>query len=94
MRRTLNTLLVPAVLALAVLASGARPALATMDLQKKAKAAGFEGSTNCLYCHNEKLPKKGATTHNARGTFLDEEKKKRGLKQVDVNWLKDYVEPK
>jgi hypothetical protein len=71
---------------------GAGSAQATLDLQKKAKAAGFE-ATNCLYCHNEKLPKKGATTHNDRGNFLIAEKEKRKAKEIDVLWLKDYKEP-
>jgi hypothetical protein len=63
-----------------------------MDMQKKAKAAGFDAS-NCLYCHNEKLPKKGASTNNDRGKFLAAEKEKRKAKEIDVAWLKDYVEP-
>jgi hypothetical protein len=64
-------------------------ASATLALQKKAKEAGFE-VTNCLYCHNEKLPKKGATTHNDRGTFLIGEKDKQKAKEIDVTWLKKY----
>ena len=66
---------------------------ATLDMQKQAKAAGFE-ATNCLYCHNEKLPKKDAVTHNDRGKWLIAEKDKRKAKEVDVAWLKDYVEKK
>jgi len=72
---------------------GAGEARATMDLQKKAKAAGFE-ATSCLYCHGEKIPKKGAMTHNDRGKFLTAEKDKKKAKEVDVAWLKDYVEKK
>jgi len=68
-------------------------ASATMPLQKKAKEAGFE-ATNCLYCHNEKLPKKEAVSHNDRGKWLLAEKDKRKAKEVDVSWLKDYVEKK
>jgi len=68
-------------------------ASATMVLQKKAKEAGFE-ATNCLYCHNEKLPKKEAVSHNDRGKWLLAEKDKRKAKEVDVSWLKDYVEKK
>ena len=64
---------------------------ATMDMQKKAKAAGIDAA-NCLYCHNEKLPKKGASTNNARGEWLIAEKAKRQAKEVDVTWLKDYTE--
>jgi hypothetical protein len=66
---------------------------ATMDMQKKAKAAGF-AAANCQYCHNEKLPKKGASTNNARGQWLVAEKEKRQAKEIDVAWLKDYTEEK
>jgi hypothetical protein len=62
---------------------------ATLPLQKKAKEAGFE-ATNCLYCHNEKLPKKDAVTHNDRGKWLIAEKEKRHAKEVDPAWLKEY----
>ena len=71
---------------------GTGTASATMALQKKAKEAGFE-ATSCLYCHNEKLPKKGETTHNDRGKFLIDQKAKNKAAEVDVNWLKDYKEP-
>lgn len=73
--------------------AGAGTALATLPLQKKAKEAGF-AAANCLYCHNEKLPKKGGVTHNDRGKWLVGEKDKRKVKDVDPAWLKDYVEPK
>jgi hypothetical protein len=61
----------------------------TMDTQKKAKKLGFSAE-NCLYCHNEKLPKKGAVTLNDRGKWLVAEKDKRKPKEVDPAWLKDY----
>jgi hypothetical protein len=79
--------------ALGLVAGGAGRANATVDMQKKAKAAGFEAS-NCLYCHGEKLPKKGTSTYNDRGKWLQAEKDKRKAKEVDVTWLKEYVEPK
>lgn len=66
---------------------------ATLPMQKKAKELGFPAS-NCLYCHNEKLPKKEAVTHNARGQWLLAEKKKQHAKEVDVNWLKFYPDEK
>jgi hypothetical protein len=78
-------------LALGAWLGAAGEAGATMDMQKKAKAAGF-AAANCQYCHNEKLPKKGASTNNARGQWLIAEKEKRQAKEVDVNWLKDYTE--
>jgi hypothetical protein len=62
---------------------------ATLPISKKAKELGYKVE-NCLYCHNEKLPKKGAATHNERGKWLIAEKEKRGAKEVDPAWLKDY----
>ena len=67
----------------------ANPSLATLPIQKKAKELGYPAET-CLYCHNEKLPKKDAATHNERGKWLIAEKTKRGAKEVDPAWLKDY----
>jgi hypothetical protein len=64
---------------------------ATLDMQKKAKAEGFPAE-NCMYCHGEKLPKKGAVTYNGRGEWLIAEKEKRHAKAVDVAWLKYYKE--
>jgi hypothetical protein len=61
----------------------------TLPIQKKAKELGYPAE-NCLYCHNEKLPKKDAATHNERGKWLIAEKTKRGAKEVDPAWLKDY----
>jgi len=63
--------------------------VATMDFQKKAKAAGFPAD-NCQYCHVDKLPKKDAHENNDRGKWLVAEKDKRKAKEVDVEWLKDY----
>jgi mono/diheme cytochrome c family protein len=82
-------------LAVIVLVAGGltRTASATVDMQKKAKAAGF-AAQNCLYCHGEKLPKKGASTLSDRGNWLAAEKDKRKAKEVDATWLKDYVEKK
>ncbi len=62
---------------------------ATLQMQKKAKELGFPVE-NCLYCHNEKLPKKDAATYNERGKWLQAEKDKRKAKEVDVSWLKEY----
>jgi hypothetical protein len=78
-------------LALGAWLGGTQHAMATMDMQKKAKAAGI-AANNCQYCHNEKLPKKGASTNNARGLWLVAEKEKRQAKDIDVAWLKDYTE--
>jgi hypothetical protein len=62
---------------------------ATLPIQKKAKELGYP-ATNCQYCHVEKLPKKGAMTHNERGKWLLDQKAKHGAKEVDAAWLKDY----
>lgn len=66
---------------------------ATMPIQKKAKELGYPVQS-CLYCHGEKLPKKGAATHNDRGKWLIAEKQKRNAKEVDPAWLKDSTDPK
>lgn len=62
---------------------------ATLSIKKKAMDLGF-AAENCLYCHVEKLPKKGAVSHNERGKWLIAEKQKRAAKEVDPAWLKDY----
>jgi hypothetical protein len=80
-------------LALGLVLAGASGVHATLEIQKKAKAAGFT-ATNCQYCHGEKLPKKGAVTHNDRGKWLLSQKEAKKAKDVDLAWLKDYVEKK
>ena len=67
---------------------------ATLPMQKKAKELGITGVTDCLSCHGEKMPKKGAQTLNERGKWLVEQKTKKGAKEIDGAWLKDYVEKK
>jgi hypothetical protein len=88
MKKTLS-----GVLFACILATNAGPAQAGMALQKRAKEAGFPAA-NCQYCHNEKLPAKGKVTQNARGEFLLKQKEAKKAKEVDVAWLKEYVEPK
>lgn len=68
-------------------------ASATMPIQKKAKEAGFPATT-CQYCHVDKLPKKEAHEMNDRGKWLVALKDTKKAKEVDVTWLKDYVEKK
>ena len=80
-------------LALAAFLGGAGDAAATMDMQKKAKAAGFPAA-NCQYCHEDKMPKKDAHKMNDRGQYLCDQKEKRKAKEVDMAWLKEYVEKK
>ena len=82
------------ILTACIFMAGAVPSHATMPLQKSAKEAGFP-ATNCLYCHNEKLPVKGkAVSHNERGTYLVKQKDAKKVKEIDVAWLKDFVETK
>ena len=81
------------ILTAAVVLGGADFASATIAMQKKAKEAGLDVK-NCLYCHAEKLPKKGASTYNDRGQWLRAQKEKRQAKEIDASWLKDYKEKK
>jgi len=73
--------------------AGAGAAHATMAHQKEAKAAGFPAA-NCQYCHEDKLPKKAAHKMNDRGQYLVDQKEKHKAKEIDMAWLKDYVEKK
>ena len=84
---------VATILTAAAVLGAAGSASATIAMQKKAKEAGLEVQ-NCLYCHNEKLPKKGASTYNQRGEWLRTQKQKRQAKEVDAAWLKEYKEKK
>ena len=81
-------------LGLALVLGTAAPAMATLDMQKKAKELGIAGVTNCQSCHVEKLPKKGAVTNNEMGKWLVDQKEKKGAKEIDVAWLKEYQPPK
>jgi cytochrome c553 len=76
-----------AVLTAAVVLMAASSTEATMPMQKKAKEAGFPAA-NCMYCHGEKV------TNNERGAFLIKQKEEKKAKEVDVAWLKDFVEAK
>ena len=84
---------VAALVAASFALAGAGSASATIAMQKKAKEAGLD-VRNCLHCHGEKLPKKGASTLNDRGKWLDAEKSRRKAKESDPTWLKDYKEAK
>ena len=80
-------------LALVAFLGGAGDAAASMAMQKKAKELGYPAAS-CQYCHVDKLPKKDAHKFNERGQFLMDQKEKHKAKEVDLAWLKDYVEPK
>ena len=65
------------------------------DVVKRAGSAVLgAGAAAIDFVRNEKLPKKGASTNNARGQWLLAEKEKRQAKEIDVAWLKDYTEEK
>jgi hypothetical protein len=88
-----RTILAAAAVTLAAFVAGTGTATATLPMQKQAKLAGIK-DLSCQTCHVEKLPKKGAVTHNEKGKWLLAEKDKRKAKVVDGAWLKDYVAPK
>ena len=69
-------------------------ASASMPMLKKAKELGIAGVTSCQSCHVDKLPKKESNKVNERGQWLLDQKEKRKAKEIDVAWLKEYVEPK
>jgi hypothetical protein len=69
-------------------------ASASMPMAKKAKELGITSVTNCQSCHVDKLPKKDAHKVNERGQWLLDQKAKKNAKEIDVAWLKDYVEKK
>jgi hypothetical protein len=69
-------------------------ASASMPMVKKAKELGITSVQNCQSCHVDKLPKKDAHKVNERGQWLLDQKAKKNAKEIDVAWLKDYVEKK
>jgi hypothetical protein len=73
--------------------AGTGAATATMPMQKKAKELGLPAA-NCQYCHVDKMPKKAAHKLNDRGQWLIDQKEAKKAKEVDVAWLKEYVEKK
>lgn len=67
------------------------PAMGKPLFVKQVKELGYPAE-NCMYCHTVKLPKKDEARKqfNDRGKWLSSEKERRGAKDVDLNWLKDY----
>ncbi len=57
-------------------------------MKQKAKAANVSDG-NCLACHGANIPAK----LNERGQWLMAEKTRRGARQIDVAWLREYREP-
>ncbi|WLT30125.1 hypothetical protein [Geothrix sp. PMB-07] len=66
------------------------PAQAKLPFVKKAQELGYADAKNCLYCHVDKMPKKGASEGNERGKFLLATKAAKKAAEVDLAWLKDY----
>ncbi len=57
-------------------------------MKQKAKALAMNEG-NCLACHGANIPVK----LNDRGHWLVAQKGKRGAKECDMAWLRDYKEP-
>ena len=61
---------------------------AVEKMKEKAKVAGMSEG-NCLVCHGANIP----IALNQRGEWLVAEKARRGAKECDMAWLRDYKEP-
>jgi hypothetical protein len=94
MKNTRRTATLTGLATAAAFALSAGAGWASMPMVKKAKEAGITSVQNCQSCHVDKLPKKEAFKLNERGQWLLDEKTKRKAKEVDVTWLKEYVEKK
>lgn len=57
-------------------------------MRQKAKTLSVNDG-NCLACHGGNIPSK----LNDRGRWLVAEKTRRGAKQCDMAWLREYKEP-
>ncbi|MBA4136149.1 MAG: hypothetical protein C0518_02390 [Opitutus sp.] len=74
--------------AFALLALCAAPVQAKLAWNKKAKK--FDATiTACTACHVPEKPKKGDPL-SERGEWLVQQKQKLGVKEVSLEWLKDY----
>jgi hypothetical protein len=94
MKRSLGFVVLTGMAAVGLCLVSAPRASASMAMVKKAKELGITSVTNCQSCHVDKLPKKDAHKVNERGQWLVDEKAKRKATEIDVAWLKEYVEPK
>jgi hypothetical protein len=67
---------------------------AQQEMARRARAAGFDPH-NCLGCHGSKLEAKlsDLSKLSDRGKWLLAEREKRGAKEVDGAWLKEYAPP-
>lgn len=57
-------------------------------MKKKAKALDMSDG-NCVACHGANIPAK----LNDRGNWLASERVRRGAKDADMAWLREYKEP-
>jgi hypothetical protein len=94
MKTTRRMLMATCLAAAGAWALSAGHASASMPMVKKAKDAGITQVQNCQSCHVDKLPKKESHKVNERGQWLLDQKAKKNAKEIDVTWLKDYVEKK
>lgn len=69
-----------------ILASSADWATGHPAYLKQVKKMGLDAK-NCAFCHESP---KGGKKWNERGMWLKEQKKQRGAKKIDPQWLKDY----
>ncbi|HXK08189.1 MAG TPA: hypothetical protein VMT70_00960 [Vicinamibacteria bacterium] len=60
-----------------------------VDVMKKKAQDLKMAQGNCLACHGANIP----AALNHRGNWLVNEKDRRGAKEFDMAWLKDYKEP-
>ena len=61
-------------------------------MRERARSLGLEDNLDCGRCHGSRLPKMGAKLFNPRGLYLVGRKLAARTREVDVKWLKDYVE--
>jgi hypothetical protein len=64
----------------------------TDHMRERARSLGLQDNLDCMRCHGSELPKMGAKLYNARGLYLVGRKIKARAREVDVKWLRDYVE--
>lgn len=84
----MNNRLIKLGAAFALLALCAAPLQAKLAWNKKAKKYD-PAITACTACHIPEKPKKGDPL-SPLGDWLVEQKKQRGAKEVNLEWIKDY----
>lgn len=77
--------------AFTLLAFAAAPVQAKLAWNKKAKK--YDAAvTACTACHVDEKPKKDdhGKPYSERGQWMMDQKEKKGAKEIDLSWLKDY----